>query len=81
LAAVERDTRRALAFGFGARLLIHPRQVEPVHRAMRPTEEELTWARDLLALVAAQPDGAVSFRGAMVDRPVIERARRLLARA
>ena len=30
------DTRRALQFGFTARLLIHPRQVEPVHRALRP---------------------------------------------
>lgn len=72
------DTRRALAFGFTARLLIHPRQVEPVHRALRPSEAELAWAREVLALAAA---GATSLRGTMVDRPVVERARRLVARA
>jgi citrate lyase subunit beta/citryl-CoA lyase len=78
-APVEADTRRAHQFGFMARLLIHPRQVEPVHRALRPTEAELDWAREVLALAAT--GGAVSLHGAMVDRPVVERARRLLARA
>ena len=78
LGPVEADTRRALQFGFTARLLIHPRQVGPVHRALRPTDEELAWAREVLALAT---EGVAPHKGAMVDRPVIEKARGLLARA
>ena len=77
-AAVEADTRRALQFGFTARLLIHPRQVEPVHRALRPTDEEIAWAREVLALATA---GVAAHKGAMIDGPVVETARRLLAHA
>ena len=77
-APAEADTRRALAFGFSARLLIHPRQVEPVHRALRPTEAELAWAREVLALAT---EGVGAHKGAMIDRPVVETARRFLARA
>ncbi|WP_210530513.1 HpcH/HpaI aldolase/citrate lyase family protein [Rubellimicrobium arenae] len=79
-APVESDTRRALAFGFGARLCIHPRQIGPVHRAMRPSDEELAWARDVVDLADREARGAVNLRGTMVDPPVVERARRLLAR-
>ena len=76
--AVEADTRHALRFGFTARLLIHPRQVEPVHQAMHPTDEELAWAREVLALGV---EGVATHKGTMIDKPVVERARRLLARA
>ena len=34
------DTRRALRFGFGGKLCIHPRQVPLVHDALSPTAEE-----------------------------------------
>ena len=55
-----------------------------VHRAYRPGAEELAWARTVLAAAAARPDGGrapFAFRGAMVDRPVLERARRVDALA
>jgi citrate lyase subunit beta / citryl-CoA lyase len=74
------DLARARAFGFGAKLCIHPKQVAPLHAALRPTEADLAWARRVLAAAAASP-GAVQLDGRMVDRPVIERARRLVERA
>jgi citrate lyase subunit beta/citryl-CoA lyase len=74
------DFARARAHGFGAKLCIHPRQVAWVHEALHPTETELDWARRVLAAAAAAP-GAVQVDGRMVDRPVVERARRLLQRA
>ena len=77
---VAQDARHALLLGFGAKLLIHPRQVAPAHRAMRPSPDELDWAREVLDLAARHPEGAAALRGTMVDRPVVERARRLLAR-
>jgi len=77
-AALGRDAERGRRFGFAGKLCIHPKQVERIHRAFGPSEAELEWARSLLAAVAARGDAATfSFRGTMVDRPVIERARRI----
>ena len=74
---------RARAHGFTAKLCIHPRQVAAVHRALAPTADELAWARRVLQAAddAGAAQGAVQLDGRMVDKPVIERARRLLARA
>jgi len=74
------DLARARAHGFGAKLCIHPKQVAPIHAALRPTAAELDWARRVLAAADAG-DGALQLDGRMVDRPVVERARRLLERA
>lgn len=79
------DFARMRALGFAAKLCIHPRQVAHVHAALRPPEAELAWARRVLDLVdqadPRAPVGALQLDGRMVDRPVIERARQLLARA
>lgn len=74
------DLARARAFGFGAKMCIHPKQVAPIHAALQPAEAELAWARRVLAAAEASP-GAVQLDGRMVDRPVVERARRLVALA
>ncbi len=74
------DFARARAHGFGAKLCIHPKQVAPLHAALRPSPLELDWARRVLQ-AAENAHGAVQVDGRMVDRPVIERARRIVARA
>ena len=76
--AVRRDTEHALELGFTGKLCVHPRQIAPVHDALRPSEDELRWAR---AVLAASSGGAVAVDGQLVDRPVLLRAERLLARA
>ena len=75
------DTRRALHFGFGGKLCIHPRQVAPVHAAMAPGAEELQWARRVVEADARAGGAAVQLDGRMVDLPVVLQARRTLARA
>ena len=75
------DTRRALRFGFGAKLCIHPRQVAIVHEAMMPSAAELRWAERVIAADAAARGAAVQLDGRMVDLPVVLQARRTLARA
>ena len=75
------DTRRAMRYGFGAKLCIHPRQVAVVHAAMAPTPEELEWARRVVEADAAAGGAAVQLDGRMVDLPVVLQARRMLARA
>jgi citrate lyase subunit beta/citryl-CoA lyase len=75
------DTMRALRFGFGGKLCIHPKQVPVVHEALAPSEAELDWARRVLAADAASGGAAVQLDGRMVDLPVVLQARRTLARA
>ena len=66
-------TRR---LGAGGKLCIHPRQVAAVRRGFGPSQEEIAWAREIVA--TAQGDGAQTVAGKMVDRPILERARLLL---
>jgi citrate lyase subunit beta/citryl-CoA lyase len=76
--AAARDAARARRWGFGGKLCVHPAQVAPVDAAFAPDAAELEWARGVLA---AGDGGAVQRGGEMIDRPVVERARRLLRRA
>lgn len=78
-ALLRAELARARAHGFTAKLCIHPRQVALVHAAFAPTAEERAWARRVLQAADGAP-GAVQLDGRMVDRPVIERARRIVAR-
>ncbi len=74
------DLADARRLGFGAKLCIHPRQVQPLHAALRPSAEALEWARRVLEADAASP-GAARLDGRMVDRPVVLQAQRTLALA
>jgi citrate lyase subunit beta / citryl-CoA lyase len=73
------DVRHGLRLGLTGKLCIHPRQIQPVHTTLAPSPDEVAWAR---RVIEASTDGAaVAVDGQMVDRPVVERARRLLSRA
>ncbi|PZQ47612.1 MAG: CoA ester lyase [Rhodovulum sulfidophilum] len=80
-AALRREAEAARRLGFGGKLLIHPRQVAPAFAAFGPSEAEVDWARRVLAALEAEPGGAVSVDGKMIDKPVADAARRVLALA
>lgn len=75
------DTQRALRFGFGGKLCIHPRQLAAVHAAMMPSDAEIEWARRVLAADEAAGGAAIQLDGRMIDLPVVLQARQTLARA
>ena len=78
------DAERAKAVGFGGKFLIHPDHLEPVHRVFSPSGGEIASARRLLAAwdeALAKGEGAVQLDGRMIDRPIAERARRLIEQA
>ena len=77
-AALAADVARARRLGFGGKLCIHPSQVGAVNEGFVPAAHELHWAAEVVA-AAIKQNGAFVLRGKMVDRPVIERAHRLLA--
>jgi citrate lyase subunit beta / citryl-CoA lyase len=76
--AIEAEARRGRRFGFGAKLCIHPKQIDAVHRAYAWTAEEVAWAERVLQAVEASGGAAVAVDGKMVDMPVILKARRIV---
>jgi len=74
------DLADARRFGFGAKLCIHPRQIQPIHAALHPSAQALDWAQRVVAADAASP-GAARLDGRMIDRPVVLQAQRTLALA
>ena len=80
-AALHADMERVLAHGFSAKLCIHPKQIAPLHALLAPSPDELAWAQRVIEAAAAGGGAAVQLDGRMVDRPLIERARRIVQRA
>lgn len=78
-AMVEADARLAADMGFGGKLAIHPKQIAPIRRSFLPDEHSLAWAGKVMAALDSG-GGVVCLDGEMIDLPVIERARRILAR-
>ena len=78
-ALVQADSAYAYGLGFGGKLLIHPRQIEPARAGFAPAPEEIAWAKRVLA--EAGSGAAAAMDGEMIDAPVLERARGILARA
>jgi citrate lyase subunit beta / citryl-CoA lyase len=78
LERVAGEARRGRGLGFGGTLCIHPAQIVPAAAAHAPTGEELDWAERVLAVSGV---GAAQVDGEMIDRPVLDRAHRILVRA
>ncbi len=65
--------------GFTAKMAIHPAQIPVINRAFTVSDDELAWARKVVALFAENPDaGTIALDGKMIDRPHLTLARRLL---
>lgn len=76
---VEADARHAMELGFGGKMAIHPRQIDPIWTSFLPNRKETEWARSILAVAASGE--AAQVNGQMVDCPIVERARRIVHRA
>lgn len=79
---LEAEARLARSLGFRGKACIHPAQVPVVNRVFSPTDDEIDRARRVVAAyeqALADGRGAVAVEGEMVDLPVVERARRILA--
>jgi len=82
LEALEKRARGVRASGFRGMLAIHPAQVEPINAAFTPTADELAHARAVVRAFADHPGaGVVALDGAMLDRPHLALAQRLLSEA
>ena len=81
--AYRKSAERARRFGFSGGTCIHPGLVTALNEAFTPKPDEVAHAKKLIeADKQAQAEGRGSFSvdGKMIDIPVIDRARKLLAR-
>lgn len=81
-AAFASSVHAARAMGFTGTVCIHPKQVPVINQGFSASEDERLWANKVVAADEAAGragQGAVMLDGRMIDRPVVERARRVLA--
>lgn len=82
LAAFEAECREGKGFGFDGKAVIHPAQIDLANQIFSPGEDDLAWAR---AVVAAFEDpanagkGAVRAAGGMAERLHLDQALRIVA--
>jgi len=82
LELLRRESEEARRDGFTGKMAIHPAQVPVINEVFTPTAEAISKARAVIAAFERNPgQGTVGIDGVMYDRPHLERARQLLARA
>ncbi|HZA53733.1 MAG TPA: CoA ester lyase, partial [Candidatus Udaeobacter sp.] len=73
--------KQSRRLGFSGMSLIHPSQIDAINTVFSPTPEEIDYSQQVLqAFEAAQArgDGSIAFGGQLIDRPIVERARRTI---
>jgi citrate lyase subunit beta/citryl-CoA lyase len=82
VAGLAAECTAARRSGFAAKIAIHPAQIPVINDAFSATEEELAWARKVVAIFAENPNaGTIGLDGRMIDKPHLTLARRLLGLA
>jgi citrate lyase subunit beta/citryl-CoA lyase len=82
--AAGREAGRARRLGYSGKLAVHPAQIGPINAAFTPGADEVRVAQgivDAFDRAVAAGSGVATFKGRMVDRPLVLSARRVLARA
>ena len=78
------EANLAKNLGFNGKSLINPRQIDLLHNAYAPTQQEVDHAQRVIEAAeegARNGLGVVSLNGKMVDAPIIDHAQRVLERA
>ncbi|PLR41081.1 citrate (pro-3S)-lyase subunit beta [Chimaeribacter californicus] len=79
-----REVEQVRRLGFDGKSLVNPRQIELLHQAYAPTQQEVAYAREVIAAAdeaARQGLGVISLNGKMIDGPIVLHAQRVLSRA
>jgi citrate lyase subunit beta / citryl-CoA lyase len=76
--------KQSRQLGFSAMSCIHPSQVDAINTVFSPTAEEIEYCQKVLQAfdeANARGDGSIAFGGQLIDRPIVERARRAIETA
>ena len=72
------DAQRGRDLGFCGKSVIHPDQVQVVNEVYSWEEKDVLWAEKVISAAAGKANGVAGLDGIMVDKPVLERARRII---
>ncbi|MBO1085959.1 citrate (pro-3S)-lyase subunit beta [Enterococcus mundtii] len=84
LEGFQAEVRLIKQLGFDGKSVINPRQIPLVHAIYEPTEKEIQGAKEVIWGIQeaeAKGSGVISVNGKMVDKPIVERAERVIALA
>ena len=76
-----KDTNFAKSIGMTSKAAIHPNQIEAINSIFVPSKKMIDWAVRVDLAAKQNTTGVFSLDGKMVDKPVMDRARKILAKA
>ncbi len=72
------DAERGRSLGFCGKSVIHPDQISVVNEVFSWEEKDILWAKKVISTAEEKGSGAVGLDGVMIDKPVLERAKRII---
>ena len=78
------DASHAMQLGMNCKAAIHPNQLDTINEVFMPSSTQILWASRVMKAnedANAKGLGVFSLDGKMVDKPVLDRARKILAKA
>jgi citrate lyase subunit beta/citryl-CoA lyase len=81
IAALKSDAARAKQLGYQGKLCIHPAQIGPCNEIFSPSAPEINFARQVQKAFDESTQKGVAVlqvNGKFIDKPIVERCRRLL---
>ena len=81
---LQAETNLIKQLGFDGKSVINPRQIPLVNAIYAPTEKEIQHAKEVIWAIneaEAKGSGVISLNGKMIDKPIVERAQRVIALA
>ncbi|MDP3387868.1 MAG: citrate (pro-3S)-lyase subunit beta [Eubacteriales bacterium] len=76
-----REVEHIKQLGFDGKSIINPRQIDIVHEIYAPKPKEIEYALQVIAAIQQaekENSGVISLNGKMIDKPIVERAERVL---
>ena len=78
-----RDATMAKRLGYSGKSIIHPSQIDPVHKVFRPSKSEIEWAKKVVqmfgdAMKKGTGRGAIRLEGKMIDAVHYKQAKAIL---
>ena len=80
----QNEVQQIKQLGFDGKSVINPRQIPLVNAIYTPTDKEIQNAKEVIwgfREAEAKGSGVISVNGKMVDKPIVERAQRVIALA
>lgn len=77
----QNEVRTIKQLGFDGKSVINPRQIPLVNEIYAPTEKEIQNAKEVIWAIReaeSKGSGVISLKGKMVDKPIVERAKRVI---